>query len=732
MFTRHENHRLRQVLVLALAATLAIGWGASAIAAGELDKLDTSLRLIPADAAFYSSMLRNREQFDAIAGSNAWAKIKSMPVVQMGLSLYQQQSSVPGSGPANLAMALKNPEVRKILDLLADMASNEIFLYGDEDCIDFVELVQYVVGALRYGPVLLQATGQAKELKPGQAQARAVISVLAEHVDLIGLPSLVVGFRLKNANLGREQLVKLEMMANIVLESNPRTQGHFKKTKVGNHEYLVLELDGGMVPWDELPMQKFKEAEAEEGDAQKIIDRLKQSKLVLALGMRDDYLLCSIGSSLDCLEKLGSGQRLVDRPEFKPLEKSAGRRLVSIGYLSAEMNQQLNNQAKNLDDMLDLADELLPLAKLDKQQEERVRNDLESLAEDLKTVIPEVGATMGLSYLCDRGVEGYQYAWGQHGQLDGAKPLGLLEHVGGSPILGAVVRQKVSIKNYDLAVKWVKKGYGYFREIGLPNVPAQEREKAEKFLDAALPFVARMDQANRELLFPALADGQVGLVIDGRLQSKRFLQSLPATERPMPMVEPAIVVGVSDAKRLKQAMSEYRAVVNGLIDALRQTGANVPEQVRIPEPQVTESSLGTCYSFNLPKEWGVDEQIAPNIGVSDQVAVVSASRQHTERLMKAAPLSIGGVLAKTDRPLAAAVWFNWIGLVQAATPWVDFAVERALASKGGDDAEKKSVADQVRVAVDVLKVLRSITNETYLEDDALVHHTLVEIQDVAK
>jgi small subunit ribosomal protein S2 len=38
----------------------------------------------------------------------------------------------------------------------------------------------------------------------------------------------------------------------------------------------VLELDGAMVPWDEMPMDKFKEMEAEEGDAQKIIDRLKE------------------------------------------------------------------------------------------------------------------------------------------------------------------------------------------------------------------------------------------------------------------------------------------------------------------------------------------------------------------------------------------------------------------------------------------------------------------------
>ena len=142
-----------------------------------------------------------------------------------------------------------------------------------------------------------------------------------------------------------------------------------------------------------------------------------------------------------------------------------------------------------------------------------------------------------------------------------------------------------------MAVKWAKTAYGYFKEFGLPIMPEDDREKAEKFLEAALPLVERMDKANRELLIPALADGQVALVIDGKLTSKHFIESLPATEKPMPMIEPALVVGVSDAKLLKKGLGEYRAIINGLIDAVRQIeGANVPEDFQIPEPQVTEDS----------------------------------------------------------------------------------------------------------------------------------------------
>ena len=81
-----------------------------------------------------------------------------------------------------------------------------------------------------------------------------------------------------------------------------------------------LTLDGGMVPWDELPMDKFKDVETNEGDAQKVVDRVKAAKLVVALGLRGDYLVVSIGSSLEGAGKAGQG-RSADRP---PRVQAAG------------------------------------------------------------------------------------------------------------------------------------------------------------------------------------------------------------------------------------------------------------------------------------------------------------------------------------------------------------------------------------------------------------------------
>ena len=162
MMARHGNYRLARLSVLAMALA-AVGWlTPNPVTAAELDKLDTSLKLIPEDAAFYSSMLRNREQFEAIRTATPGRKSRQMPVVQMGLSMYQMQLATPGSGPAKIEAALQNPEIRKIVDLAVDMVSDEVFVYGDESCIDFLELVQNVNGAMQ-----LRADGAASD-RPGR------------------------------------------------------------------------------------------------------------------------------------------------------------------------------------------------------------------------------------------------------------------------------------------------------------------------------------------------------------------------------------------------------------------------------------------------------------------------------------------------------------------------------------------------------------------------------------
>ena len=102
-------------LFIALLGGLALGlWPAQAVRAGDLGKLDTSLKWIPADAASYTVWLRNREQLEAVLKSNAWAKLKALPAVQMALQMAQAELQKPENPLAQVLKLYDQPENRQL------------------------------------------------------------------------------------------------------------------------------------------------------------------------------------------------------------------------------------------------------------------------------------------------------------------------------------------------------------------------------------------------------------------------------------------------------------------------------------------------------------------------------------------------------------------------------------------------------------------------------------------
>ena len=205
------HHLGWRILTAALIALSAGGWLAvEPVAAGELDKLDTSLKLIPADAAFYSSMLRNREQVDAFLQSNAWAKIKSMPSVQMGLAMYNAQAQQQGS--SRMAIFRIRCKIRKLKNLSTSPPTwgrMKSLFTADKNCNNFIELMQYIVSSMRYGPAILQATGKAGGLNNEKLHAKLILETLIDHLDLVEFPNVLIGFHLKKPSAANEALIKL-------------------------------------------------------------------------------------------------------------------------------------------------------------------------------------------------------------------------------------------------------------------------------------------------------------------------------------------------------------------------------------------------------------------------------------------------------------------------------------------------------------------------------------------
>jgi len=152
--------------------------------------------------------------------------------------------------------------------------------------------------------------------------------------------------------------------------------------------------------------------------------------------------------------------------------------------------------------------------------------------------------------------------------------------------------------------------------------------------------------------------------------------------------------------------------------------------VKIAEAHSENIPGGTLYSCPFPAEAGIDERIAPCLALSDDVAVLSLSREQAERLLKATPLTVGDVLAKADKPRAAACVFQWAALLDTAKPWIEWGADEAIKENCPDSEEAEKTRSQVTTALELLQVFHTLTSETYFEKDVLVGHQVLELRDV--
>jgi hypothetical protein len=624
----------------------------------------------------------------------------------------------------------KEPANRQLLDLLADLGSQEIFCYGGESCVGFADLAVQLAGGMRYGPGLMMLSGESRIRDQNRLRILALLNILSANLESIKVPDLIIGFKLSNSKRAEEQLQRLEKLAKDFSEQVPFLKGRLQRTQVEGNSFLTLTLDGSLVPWEQIPIKDFEE---NPGDFDKLMKKLSQLKLTVNLGIRDKYLLLALGESGAQIARLGKGQTLAERAELKPLAKFADRKISSITYTSKALKAAVEASPKDVDGWMEFANQALSRLELPADKSGQIKKDMEALSKEVKALIPDSGAGLSFSFLTSRGQESYSYDWGQHPDLDSSKPLTILDHVGGSPLLVAVGRSKYAPEKYQMLVKWIKVAYGHFEAIGVPQLPPDQREKYQQIAEAAKPALRRLDEATAKLLLPALADGQAGIVVDAKISSKQWLSAFPAQEKSLPMLEPALVFGVSDADKLRKACAEYRAAINELITKL---GEILPFPAwQIPEPEKQPLKSGVAYSYPLPEILGLDAQIVPNAGLSESILALTISRAHSDRLLSRTPLKIdGGPLADTKRPLAGAVYCDWPLIVDAMAPWVEMGA-RSVATQSGlapeeDGKNMEDILKQVRTVLEVLKVLRGYSSCTYMENGVLVTHGEIVVRDL--
>lgn len=741
MQTRHSisSTTVRPVSLLArlrAAHTWAIALlivSAFAVPVRAAEKYGNSLDWVPANVAIYSASLKWKDQIDIVAASKAWEKFRSIPSIAMAWQMAEGQLKDP-SGPAAMGLQLMQlPENQQLIQMLGDMFSEEIVFYGGPKVADCIELFQLINAAQQQGSIAAARAAQDGDLS-GNGQARAIIEALQEHKELLKTPDFVMAFKLADKNAAETQLKRLEVLTRMALTQSP-IPDRFKREKIGDVEYLTLKLDGSLVPWDTLPWDDVEEEEGEFDDLKKA---LKEITLVISLGVRGNYLIFSIDESTDHLAKLGQGPVLADAKEFAPLAKFRDRKLVSLGYVSEAFAQRVQMNSSDIDHMVEQVGGILDIAGVDDDKlKDRIASDIEKLGDDIKTAIPKPGAMMGFAFMVDSGFEGYSYNWTENKALDASQPLPLANHLGGNPVLAIVSRAKYDPQGYETLVKWLKVGFGYWEEFAVPQMPADEQQKVTEGWKLLQPLVAKADKVTRDSLIPSLKDGQAGFVLDAQIASKQWHKDMPASAHPLPMAELGLVIGISDAKLFKKAMSDYKALADDAVAQIRkQHPEAIPADYQIPSPTSETTQGGTVYTYKLPADAGLDSQIAPSGGVGERVAVFATSPRLAAKVLADVPLASQGLVGSAGgKPCATLIYFNWRGLVDAATPWVEFAIRQHGPGATGGDAEEDpaQIADilsQVRTGLEILKCWQSTEAVTTIENGVTVTRSVTTFKDV--
>jgi hypothetical protein len=727
----------RHVVVPAVFALSVIACGTPTVSAADSLKESTSLGFVPADAAYYSSSQRTQEQYEAFINSNAFARLKSLPSVQQLTAMIDQQWNNPFSPVAQAKLILSQPENQQLLELLGDIFSHETFVYGDDRTADLARLFVELNTANRIAT--LEGRLQGGNADP-TASIRNVLKTLEARRATLVTPNIVYGFKITNVRTARTQLRRLETLLKF-LDTDPQGNKHLKREKIGETVYFTVNLDGSMLPWDDiLPLiQGFEE---EQGDYDKLIDHVKKMKLAFAFGVRNEYLILGIGESADHLVSLESKKLLIDRPEFAKLNKFADKPLTGISYVSKAFAEKSNQQQQQLESLLGMANSLVPQLPIEDDLKKEILKDVQGLDKKLYESDATIGAKLSLAFRSERGFESYSYNWSSQEILDGSKKLTLFEHLGSTPLAFGIGRTQYNPESYGTAVEFVKKLFHYGETAALVKATDEERTRYAKLRKDLLPLFARLDKATSEAMIPAFKDGQVGIVLDADIVSKQWHRDMPESSKPLPMFELGIIYGVSDAKLVRRGFSEYFDVTQAFLEKLHTNFPDDIPEITLPKPETASDNGVSLFKYPVPADLGLDKQIVPTAGLSDQVAVFSTSASQARRLLGRSKFTpSAGPLSALDRPLAGAGYFNFAGFIDKLGPWVEYiaigvassqaiSTEETVVQDAEQAPELKAILDQVHTGLEILKCFRGASSVTYLEKGITVTHSETVVKDL--
>ena len=729
--------RKTMITKLTLACTLFV---ALFVNAHTTQAADLGIGLIPDDAAFLASTLRGREQYDRIVASNAFASLKELKSVAKALDELAKQQTQPGNPMAIAMMMMQMPDNQEAIALLQDMVATDTFVFGTSSWVTVSKLFKKLQSAQQAANIATITKGTDLEIDAESTLNQLLAETLAANTDQIVIPDLVWGFRTTQVDAAQKQLERIETFVTGMAQAQPMLADAVVRKEIGNGDFITVTIkpDPTLLKMAMSNVVKFTDMEEE---LEKIMNRINELQIVVALGVVKEHVVLSIGGGTEHLQAMGStGGSLLDTKPFKVVRDATEKSLTSIWYRSQKLAKAWETspedieQAKKFAAAVAKANDLTPEATA--EAEELVGELLEGYASQM----PEAGPWLAYSYLTDTGYAGEEWNWAKNIPWDGSTPLSL-DHFGGNPLAVIALRTKTDPKQFEAFVNWTDSLRKFVSNAIASTGDDDVQEGFKTFDEKIVPLGEELTNTVREKFLPSLKNGQFGLVLDGKATTTKIQADLPSSSEPLPLIEPAIVLSLDDDKLFREGLSDIFALSDKVLSVIREIDEddNIPSEYRIPDPEEQEVEEGNLWTFALP-ESGLDEQIQLSIGVGKNAAVFSFTPTQAERILTSSPLQLEGDFSQN---LAAAAILDWVAFANLLEPWATYVIRCGgmQQEKGrldpdstiGPDSETEEVTDalkQLATIFDVVRCLKSATAKTSIEEDATVTRWQNRIEDL--
>jgi len=679
------------------------------IAAENLVKTDCAIDWIPKTTTAFSIMLKNKEQLDLVLNSKAFKKLAELGATKIAIDKFNEAfGGVDGN----------KEKMTQILKIAGQLFSHEVVIATGPNAPTSLGTLISAIGASQMAPLTLIMQGNFDQDAISKAQGESIIQSLVESSEDLKVPELLLAFKLKDKKTGEELIKMLEDKLPMIGTAEPKFKGAAKKEKILGTDFITLKLKGRMFPIEEIN----EIAGIEEDDLKKFKADLAKLTFTAAIGIKDNYLIVSIGPDLTYLKSIGKGPSIASIKEMAPLAKHAGKNILGIQYYSKEFLEAAQSYGANPEETSDKIMDRIESANLPEEITKRIEKDVDLLTKEAFEFAPKVGARVGISFLSTKGCESANYDFSSNLPIDGSKPLGLLQNFGGNPIFATVLRGKDIEKTWNFVSKWSAISYGYFTEFAILFVPADQKEQVTAFLKKLEPTIAKLAKITSSDLIPAMKDAQIAFVLDGKLGSKQWSLLIPKSKKDLFVPEPAFILGLSDTAKFSSAMKSYREGLNQIIkDAAGFDPTGTLAAIKIPAPEEKALKEGKAYFYPIPALEDISKKLQPAAVVGPNFSAITLSFEHAERLLNKTPLTSDiAKLANTEKNLAGFCIFDNTALMQMINPWVEFGFE--MMPQGLD--ETFGVKKQIKTFFEVLGTCKGTVCTTFMEDGIWVNHSI--------